>query len=292
LTTEENKIEGSEDEALSAEEQEAVDLADEKKLAGHREPATLEQMKVGALVNDRKIQRRLDTGRVNNIIKGFDPEALGTFTVSRREDGKYYTLDGQHRRAAMELLGLSENLVDVKVFRGLTTGQEALLFRLLNNTKKPQPLDLFKVKILEGDPKALKMWKLLTGYEWRFQTGVKDGNFMAVKTLERMFEVDEVTAEAAVNILCQAWGNRIGTLNDGLLAGMGRLLLRRGDKIDPGHLIRKLQEVPGGPREVINKGLTLKEALNMRVAQAMAMVLVEIYNKGLRSNQLDAWKEK
>jgi len=275
LTTEENEI-SSQDEVVPQE----------------REAPFLIELPVHTIVVDRKIQRRLDQARVHKIASNYNPDAIGVLTASRRTDGKYYALDGQHRKAAMELLGRGEELVQVKAFTGLSTQDEAALFRLLNNTKHPQPLDLFRVQILEKDPTAIRMFELLTNHGWKFRTGIKDGNFMAVRTLRDLFDSDPVMAETAVNVLCLAWGTRYGTLNDGLLAGLGRLLIRRGDAMDVNHLITRLQGVPGGPREVLNRATTIREAMKMTMKNAVALIMVDIYNEALRSRKLAPWTEK
>jgi hypothetical protein len=273
---------------LTTEEKE-IDGQDEVR---EREAPFLIELPVQTVLIDPIIQRRLDQTRVHKIASNFNRDAIGVLTASRRTDGRYYALDGQHRKAAMELLGLGDELVQVKAFNGLSTRDEAVLFRLLNNTKHPQPLDIFRVQILEKDPVALRMFELLTNHGWKFRIGIKDGNFMAVSTLRRLFDSDPVMAETAVNVLCLAWGNRYGTLNDKLLAGLGRLLIRRGDQMDVNHLITRLQGVPGGPREVLNRATTISEAMKMTHANAVALILVEIYNEALRSRKLNPWTEK
>lgn len=279
---------------LDAEAQEAADLAVEKALAAPPNVRSyfMIELPVQELKIDPKLQRRLSVERVNSIAGDYRPEAIGVLTASRREDGKYYALDGQHRQAALALLGKGSMEVQVKAFEDLSPAEEAVLFRLLNNTKHPQPLDIFRVKLIERDPLAIKMFNVLVKHEWRLRGGIADGNFGAVKTLERLFALDVDLAETSVSLLSGAWGNRYGALNDSLLAGMGKLLLFRGDKVNGSHMIKKLTAVPGGPREVINKATTLRDAMRLTKAGAVAMVLVDIYNKDLRSNKLDPWTEK
>lgn len=285
MTAEENKI-------TDQDREEAEALALEEGLAGVRGLPFMVMVKVADLHVDPLIQRRLSPDRVNGLAQKYNADAVGVLTASRRDDGKYYLLDGQHRQAALLLLNKGQEEVQVKAFQGLSRGEEGVLFRLLNNTKRPQPVDLFKVKLIEQDPLAIQMFKLLTKYDWKLRSGVKDGSFMAIKTLEKLFAIDADLAETAVNILCGAWGNRTGTLNDGLLGGMGKLLLHRGDEIDGSRMIKMLEAVPKGPREVINKAATMREALSMTVPGSVAYVLIDIYNKDLRSRKLEPWTGK
>lgn len=286
--TSKEKIEGQEAEAREAEEL----AAEQALLAPERGEPFMIMLRADELRVDPKLQRKLSLDRVNKIASEFNRDGIGVVTASRREDGKYYLLDGMHRQAALVLLGKGHEEVQVKAFLGLTMPEEAVLFRLLNNTKHPQPMDIFKVKLIEKDPLAIRMFKLLVKYQWRLRGGIADGNFGAVKTLENLFLTSPDVAETAVTLLSSAWGNRYGALNDALLGGMGKLLLIRGAEVDGSHMIKKLSAVAGGPQEVINKAQTMRAALKITKPGSVAMVLVDIYNVGLRTRQLAPWTEK
>lgn len=56
-------------------------------------------------------QRILNMKNVAGIVKNFDPAKLGVLVVSRRGDGTYAVLDGQHRLAALRRLAMTPRTV-------------------------------------------------------------------------------------------------------------------------------------------------------------------------------------
>ena len=56
---------------------------------------------------DTRVQRveGCDERRVNKIASNFNPRALGSITLSRRDDNTYVCLDGRHRWTAAQQVG-------------------------------------------------------------------------------------------------------------------------------------------------------------------------------------------
>ena len=59
---------------------------------------------------DLRTQRNLMEGQVKKIVKEFSPSAFGRIIISMNpdENGKHHIQDGQHRVAALKLLGYEE----------------------------------------------------------------------------------------------------------------------------------------------------------------------------------------
>src|SRR3954470_15881352 len=93
-------------------------------------------IQIGELVTDQTVQRSLDMRRVNEIVRTFHVEAVGTWTISEREDGTKHTIDGQHRTAALKVKGYDDDYeVPALLYTGLSRADEARMFREHNNTK-------------------------------------------------------------------------------------------------------------------------------------------------------------
>jgi hypothetical protein len=98
---------------------------------------------------------------VDKIAQNFRWAAFGVLTVSLREDGRYYVIDGCHRAVAAGRVG---NIwkVPCVVFRGLSLKQEAEAFVFANkNRAAPSGVHLLKAQIAAEDEKALVLRDLL-----------------------------------------------------------------------------------------------------------------------------------
>lgn len=251
---------------------------------------TIERVVVGRLQVDPTVQRRLDHNRVNLIIARMNFEAIGVLTVNEREAGGLYVVDGQHRQRSLVEGGWPEHIVTVQKYVGLSLAAEAFLFELLNTTKAPQPLDIFKARLLSGDHATHEMYRMLTEREWRIVLEAGDNRFAAVKTLENLYRMSPEMTELAVDILTRAWGGKDSSLDHRLLTGMGHLLIRYGDRVDPDQMVRKLGNYAGGPEALIASAKALRVTMRNRSRDAMAFVLVQAYNHGAREDkQIPQW---
>lgn len=68
-------------------------------------------------------QRELNQSRVDYIAANFDPEDLGTPTVSHR-DGHFYVIDGQHRVEALKQIGWGDQQIQCWSYDGLNEEQK------------------------------------------------------------------------------------------------------------------------------------------------------------------------
>lgn len=243
------------------------------------------QITVKRIQVDPTVQRRLDMNRVNTMIANLTLEAIGVLTVNERESGGIFAVDGQHRREALIRSGHEEHVVTIHKYTHLSIPAEAKLFELLNTTKPPGPLDMFKARLLSGDPATREMYRMLTEREWRIVLEVGDHRFAAVKTLEALYRLSPEVTEKTVDALTKAWGGKDSSLDHRILNGLGHLLIRYDSIIDYERLIRKLGNYSGGPEALISAARALQVSLRNRSKDAMAFTIVQAYNSGARENQ-------
>lgn len=241
---------------------------------------------------DPSVQRPLDSVRAAGIAGDFDPESLGVLHISQRADGKYHVIDGQHRWAAASLAKHTEPL-NVILWRGLTRAQEASMFRRLNNTRAPQPLDKFRVRIVEGEPVACKLAGILRKHGWAISKASSEGCFYAVAALERVYLAkdggDEETVDTLIRLATAAWGHNSNGMRAEIVSGMG-VLLRRHPHLDFLKLSTELAKHDGGPLGLIGRARQLRDLRGGRVSDAMAEILVNEHNKRRHGvNRLPEW---
>lgn len=246
---------------------------------------------------DPQVQRSIDPVRVRKIADNLNFDALGTVTVSERDDGTYHVVDGQTRVAAMKQAGFGDYPMDCRVFTGLTLADEAALFRLYNDTKQVRPITKFVIRVIEGDPKAVALNRMLEDYKWKVTGASGRGYFMAVAALEWVhdgggqYEPGNLdTCDAVINILTTAFGHNQDGVRAELIKGLGLVVLRYGDQLDLRKLTVELGQHDGGPVGVIGDARQLKKLRSGHVADAMAEVLVNLVNKGRRTKKIPDWR--
>lgn len=251
----------------------------------------LRPLAVSSLIVDPDIQRNLDQRRVNQIAEHLNLDALGVITVNHRANGSYHVVDGQHRVAAVRLAGGETEKVLCRIFDSLNREDEAKLFRLLNNTAKPMAIDLFKVRVIEGDPVAVELNRIVHEHGWTVSTNNTSRTFSAVAALERVYRLAPIAAERAVSTLTRAWGNDDNTGVDGrLVEGIGRVFARHGDSVDASDLTARLARFAGGPGALIGKARGLRDLIRVTVPAAVAEIVVEMYNTRRKTKALPPWR--
>lgn len=189
-----------------------------------------ELISVGRLLIDTRVQRATNKARVNQMARDFQPEALGVITVSRRDDGTVWVIDGGHRvKTAAKVKG-PDWLMDCKVHHELTLAQEARLFRLLNDNRQVLPLDKFKARLEEGEKGALAIAERCQRH------GVLIGSHLkAISAVEQVYlgigvprlapgERCPDAVDAMLEIVIGAWGRPSGyslVFNGHILRGIG-----------------------------------------------------------------------
>ena len=261
----------------------------------------IQWLPTAALKIDRRVQRHsVRTTHVKAIAEGFDPDAFGTIAVSRRDDGTYAVLDGQHRLEALRLMGFNgKQLVPCEVRSGLTLAQEAALFRKLNTTQKPGLVDRFLVRAVEGDPDVLEIIRIAEQHGWRIAFQKTDGVIAAADVLERIYtgrgmrygEKGSSTAalDATLAILTNAWGHNSRAVAGNILAGLGAVVRRDGGKLDQVVLGQRLAQLEGGPDGLIGRGRSFTAGSKTGLQAGISQAIVSIHNRNRRTRVVDPW---
>lgn len=260
---------------------------------------TIEKITAKDLFVDPDVQRTLRPTRVEEIVAKFNPDALGILAVSRREDGRNHLMDGQHRHAAVIMLDGADWGLECEVYTGLSKSQEALMFRLLNNTRPPTVLEKFKVRVVEGDPVAVEINSILEENGWRLSNTKGDGAFSAVSNTEQVF-VRAETAKGSgagkqmltwvLEVVNAAFGHDANGVRAEIVVGLSLLWMRHANQVDVAKLVTQLATYNGGPLALISSATTLRDLRGGTTGDAMAERLVALANKGRKVNRLPDWR--
>lgn len=238
-----------------------------------------------ALAVDPDVQRSLDNRRVDKMAADFNENALGVITVSHRGRGIFYVVDGQHRIAAARLVKGDDWKITARVFENLSIEEEAAMFRALNNTAKVGALDLFRVRVIEGEKTAVYMSEMFTRHKFT----IGPTAFAAVSAAERIYNRDPMALERTLALIARAWG-REGAATDGrIVEGVGLVFARYGDTIDADSLGDRLAR-NSDAASLLGRAHTYRDIIKRNVPQCVAEIVVEIYNKQRSTRALPAWR--
>jgi len=90
--------------------------------------ARLVFLPVESLQVDHRYQRPLNAQWARWLAENWDDRMLGVLTVSQREDGSFWLLEGQHRSAALVSIGMAERKVPCIAFKNLSVREEADIY--------------------------------------------------------------------------------------------------------------------------------------------------------------------
>lgn len=257
---------------------------------------TEELLRVGDLHVDPRIQRLyLNIRKVERIVMNFNEGALGVLTVSRRDPDTQVVIDGMHRQEAIRRARSEDFRVATHVFEGLTPQEEAQLFLDLNSGDKPNLHDLFRVRLVSGDPAAVEIDKLVRAYGWTVGSQKAQGVIKAVGTLDALWLQSERQEsdllQLVIMTISRAWGREPEGTRAPVLVAVAAVITEYGDQLDMDRLRHILANYPGGPAGLWSDGKQFAATRRTgAVPMGIAERIVDEYNKGLRSKTLHPWR--
>ena len=242
----------------------------------------------------------LDERRAEHIALNFDPDQVGIFTISERENGRFVVIDGQNRLHALRLMGWDGQKVECHVYRGLTKKREAEIFLGLSETRNHKHGDRFHARITAGDPVACAIKKSVIAAGYAIERSARDGGIAATSALEDVYRGKGLKVQGqnpqalddTLLVVTAAWGQTAQAVSGLMLRGIGAFFLRYDGVIDRERLVRKLSATKGGPKGLTLRGKGKKDIHGGTLSIGIADYLTGEYNRGLRGQKrLAGWRE-
>lgn len=249
----------------------------------------LEQIRVDQFNIDHSYQRPVSPTMVNRIVKEFDSRLFGIVTVSRRADGSYWVLDGQHRIAALIKMGKGNIAVPCEVLTGLSMEDEARVFHLRNANKKTMtPQEKFRGALAAGDERAIRIDRAVraAGFQINLDSSELHGGLIpATASLERVDrQYRDGHLETTLGLIRTTWGTENGPRGN-LITGLAYLLYLYRDTINIKRFVEKLSDLT--LEHVYSMSKKYRESTKVGTDIAVCAVLIDRYNHKLHhKNQL------
>lgn len=221
-------------------------MALEEPIPIHKQRWKMELVRVADLRIDPRYHdpSRYSEKRAISMAANFNPEALGTITVSHRSDGSLIVVDGNHRVAACRIAG--EEYIPAKVFYDLTLEEEAGLFRELSEAVRLTTYALFRARLVALDPVAVAIFKICEYHDVTIVGGAQAQSFpgrtRAVGVLEKIYNAGLL--DQTLLTCREAWPEDIRALDAIPLAGVSSFIwgYKTHPKFSTRRLIKKLSE--------------------------------------------------
>jgi hypothetical protein len=226
---------------------------------------------------DPAYQRPLREGKLAEILRDFDASELTAIVVSRRSDGTYWVLDGQHRCEVMRRLGRSVVLADIR--DGLSLEDEARLFwRLNDGPTRVGAWDKFKARLTAKEPRALQISRVVEANSYHVGRTAETGGIQAVAALDTLYSWGWL--DATLEAIGLTWGMDRLAVESESLRGVAIFLATwsRNEHYDHARFLRLMEEFP--PSQVMRwaRKIRAETGIAGQAGQAFALALRDMYN--------------
>lgn len=245
------------------------------------------EMPVGQLRLNARTNREVKPARVRRLVRAMDPDALGRFAAWR--DGRnFYVIDGQHRKLALEDLGLPDWPVLCDVYEGMSFEDACEQFLKLNDSLLVTAYEKFDKGVKAGRYECVETKKVIESCGFRVSNQVGDGNLVSVAGAIDTFNLDQGDAlRRALTWSSAAWGHTTQATDGYLLRGLGLIAhAYPNGEIDDAAFVKKLAKHGGGSASLIGSAKNARSIKGGSLARSLACIVIDIYNKGRRSSQL------
>jgi hypothetical protein len=253
------------------------------------------------LALDPVINRSVDERWVSKLAEGFNPLALGLFTVWKDGNGEHKIVDGQHRYRAAALRGYDQP-VACYVHHGLDEAQAAELFLEINSQRNVSAIDKFRKAVQAGHQQEVAVAAVLADYG--LQVGTASGDIGSPTVLLQIHTTGgDTLLRELIDTLLGAFSDmpRAQALHGEVLSSLlyalrkyGRPKVKKGEprppyRLELAHMRLKLGEI-SMVELFANRDVKHRESPQYNKRWHLAGQLVEIYNRGEgRSRRLEAW---
>lgn len=229
-------------------------------------------------------QRGTNAKQVRNIAAKFDEAKLDAILVSEQRNGTFHVIDGAHRTEALRALGYTHTLARILI--GLTYEQEAHLFaRQYEDVRKLTGLDYYKAGVIAKDDLCMRIENILGDYGFQVGKGKDDRSISAIGTLQTILrEYGDIVLRETLFLIANTWNGLPKTTSREVLIGIAEFVHRYGMVDFIGRMKDKYAVVCYEYAESVRRRAFLVNTHNT-IRRNFCRVLVDQYNKGLRSNQ-------
>lgn len=242
-----------------------------------------------------RAQRAYRPAHAEKLAATFNLEGMG-YPVLSRHNGSYHIIDGQHRVAALRLLGFDpEDTIQCEVYEDLSEQGEAELFLERNTFRAPTTYDKFRVALTAKRQREVSVDQIVRDQGLHISTHGKnsssDGGVRAVGTLLKIHDrIGPLMLGATLRIIRDAFGSP--GFEQSVIEGVSFVVERYEGDFEEAEASEKLGRLHGGVNGLLGAAERLRLSSGNSKTNCIAAVTVDTINRGRRgASRLASWWE-
>lgn len=249
----------------------------------------LEWVPVSKMRISETAQRRHDSAssrtKIEDIARNFDPDKFGTLTVNLR-DGTYWVIDGGHRYLSLLEIGWEDQSIQCWTYEGLSESDESDKFLALNDTKPVSPMDKFKQAVNAKRPVETDIDKIVRAADLRIGSGRDCVG--CVGTVQKIYANAGGTVLATtLRVIRDSFGHP--GFNAKVTEGTAMFVTQYESTFKEDLVIARLSAKKGGVVGLLGEAERIAAKYDASLATAVAVAIVETYNRGRSGPRLSTW---
>lgn len=245
---------------------------------------SLMQLSPSVLLTDQRYQRDLHQNQLKKAIEEFNVNLVNFPKVSKRDDGKYWIMDGDHT-VQLWRMKFGDKPIMCKVYFGLTWQEEAEIFLAQTGvSSKPTSGEKLNTRLNMKDPEIVEMINAvnLCGISVSFKKdNAARGKCNAPDALYKAYKAHgRETLMNALTTILQTWDGEKESLYTGFIQGMSLFFRKYDGMFKKKDLVNSLKRQT--PDWYIRQSRTIAGRIDVRYAR----VFLAAYNSYRSANRL------
>lgn len=230
-------------------------------------------------------QRGVNERNVKRIAEEFNPDHFGVIVVAKKNGvNRYHIIDGQHRVAALKLMGYTDQLVPAIVREIHSAKDAAEAFGGLNSAMKPGAVDKFKVAVTAGHPAESEVNLLLKSLGFYVGFGAAPNTVAAVSALMSVYNAHGIKVlKGALETIRATWPGERDAVSGAIIQGYGELLGRHAHEIDNRRLLSTVAKKTTAAN-LLGAAKVSRSTFGGRIYENVVRVVASHYNTGIRGS--------
>ena len=241
----------------------------------------LDKIHFSKLFVDFGYQRQVVKPRVEKMAKNFDLKGMGALIVSKRDDGRYAIIDGQHRFLAGVKAGIEYFVC--QVFLDQSYKDEAKIFTLTNVERGPMSSpQQFKAMIESGDEDSIQIVSIVESYGFEIKNigpVSGDNQIKCVNELKKAYKISPLHFEKIMKLLRQIWNGDKRSCTQHFIGALSKFIHLYGRDIDLNRLITILKKA--SIDEIVRNSKQRSKNDEISLTDAIEKEFFKLYNKRL-----------